>query len=214
MFVYNCGDASLDIFATSVIGIFPFHFGATPALPVSIAPGATQEFQVTFAPTAPGDFFVLLEITSNDSTQPTRLIPASGTGVNTGLLPRLGTNPLAFVGFGTVVSGKDRTLPVQLFNVGTAPLNISAINQTNGSNDFSLSPVPAFPVVIAPGGEFDITFIFTPSGGGPLAADFSLVSDDAQSPLTITTYGTGDQASASYWTQLLQLLGLAHPATP
>jgi len=213
-YVYNCGDASLDISATSVMGLAPFSFGATPTLPVSIAPGATQAFQVTFAPTAAGDAFVLLQITSNDASQATRNIPASGTGVSTGLLPRLATNPIAFVGFGQVVAGSNRSIPVQLFNVGTAPLNISAINLTTGSNDFSLSPAPAFPIIIAPGGEFDVTVQFAPTGGGKLNAVFSAVSDDDHSPLNITAYGTGAQASAGLWTNILTLLGIAHPVTP
>jgi hypothetical protein len=213
-YVYNCGDANLEISATGVIGIAPFTFGAAPTLPVSIAPGATQAFQVTFAPTAAGDAFVLLEITSNDTGQATRNIPASGTGVNTGLLPRLATNPIASVGFGTVVGGQNRTIPVQLFNVGVAPLNISAINHTNGSNDFSITPAPTFPITIPPGGEFDVTFQFAPTGQGSLTADFSIVSVDAQSPLAITAYGSGDLASSSFWAQFLGLLGLAHPASP
>jgi hypothetical protein len=169
---------------------------------------------VTFAPTAAGDAFVLLEITSNDASQATRNIPASGTGVSTGLLPRLATNPIAYVGFGQVTTGTNRSVPVQLFNVGTAPLNISAINLTSGSNDFSLTPAPAFPIVIPPGGEFDLTLQFAPSGGGKLNAVFSAVSDDARSPLNITAYGTGVQASAGLWTNLLTLLGIAHATTP
>ena len=169
---------------------------------------------MTFAPTAAGDAFVLLEITSNDASQATRNIPASGTGVSTGLLPRLATNPIAFVGFGQVEAGSNRSIPVQLFNVGTAPLNISAINLTTGSNNFSLSPAPAFPIIIPPGGEIDVTVQFAPTGGGKLNAVFSAVSDDAHSPMNITAYGTGAQASADLWTNILTLLGIAHPVTP
>src|SRR5205814_8007867 len=156
-YVYNTGDAALDITASSVVGPGPFTFGSTPALPVSLASGATQEFKVTFAPTTTGDDFVLLQLTTNDPTQATRSIPASGTGVNTRLVQRLATNPISIVGFGTVETGANRTVPVQLFNVGTAALNISAITLTTGSNDFSLNPAPTFPIVIPPGDESDIT---------------------------------------------------------
>lgn len=213
-YAYNCGDADLIISATSVIGDGAFTFGATPTLPVTLSPGATQAFQVTFAPSNPGDTLVLLEITSNDTAQATRNLPASGTGVNTGLLPRLAANPITSVGFGTVIGGQTRSIPVQLFNVGTAPLNISAINQINGSNDFSITPAPAFPITIAPGGEFDVTFQFAPMGQGPLTATFSIISDDAQSPLTLTASGSGDLASSAFWAPILGFLGLAQPATP
>ena len=210
VYVYNCGDAGLEISAISIFGTAPFTLAAIPVLPVSIAPGATHAFQVTFDPTAPGDAFDWLKITCNDA-QPSPLIFTSGTGVSTGLLPRLATNPIATVGFGTVFSGTDRTIPVQLLNVGTAPLNISAINRTSGSNDFSIFPVPAFPIAIPPGGQFNIAFKFAPSGGGPIAAIFSVTSDDTQSPLTITTSGTGYDPSAIFWSSFLEQLGLAQP---
>ena len=208
-YVYNCGDAALEITALNVLGSAPFTFGTTPALPVSIAPAATQAFQVTFAPTAPGDAMVLLEITCNDPTQSPRLVPASGTGVNTGLAPRLATNPIASILFGTVLSTANRTIPVQLLNVGTASLNLASLSLTNGSPDFSLDPAPTFPITIPAGGVTEVTFKFAPSSGGALSAEFSAVSDESRSPLTLRTFGTGDQTSARYLRRLLILLGLA-----
>ena len=210
-YVYNSGEAALDISASSVVGPGPFTFGSTPALPVSVAPGATQEFQVTFAPTATGDDFVLLQLTTNDPTQATRRIPASGTGVNTGLVQRLATNPIAAVGFGTVSSGANRAVQVQLFNVGSAALSISSVTRTSGSNDFSLNPAPSFPLVIPAGGESDITLQFAPSGSGATTAEFTIASDDPRSPLRLAARGTGVQAAAGFWAQLLTFLGIAHP---
>lgn len=240
-YVYNCGNASLDISATSIVGPGPFTFGAAPAVPVSIAAGATQAFQITFAPTTTGDDFVLLELSTNDPSQATVMISASGTGVNTGLLPRIAINPVASVGsattpnsgtgvntnrnliqiltpnpfagagFGTVTTGTNRTITVQLFNVGTAALNIASINLTNGSPNFSLNPAPAFPIAVAPGAESDITLQFAPSGSGALAAEFTIVSDDPHSPLKLTASGTGIQATSGFWTQFLTQLGLGHP---
>jgi hypothetical protein len=210
-YVYNCGDAALDITATTVLGPGPFTFGSTPALPVSVAPGATQEFQVTFAPNATGDDFVLLELTTNDPGQTNPLIQASGTGVNTGLVQRLATNPIAAVGFGPTATGANRTVSVQLFNVGSAALSISSITRTSGSNDFSLNPAPSFPIVIPPGGESDITLQFAPSGSGAMTAEFTLASDDPRSPLKLSARGTGVQATAGFWARLLTFLGIAHP---
>lgn len=210
-YVYNCGNASLDISASSVVGSGFFTFAATPALPVSVAPGATQAFQVTFAPTSPGDIFALLQLTTNDPNQATRTIPASGTGVNTGLVQRLATNPIASIGFGTVTTGTNRAVTVQLFNVGTAALNIASITLSNESANFSLNPAPTFPIAIPPSGESDITVQFAPSGGGALTAEFTIASDDPTTPLKLTAAGTGFQAAAGFWNQFLTLLGLAHP---
>lgn len=210
-YVYNSGDAALNITATNVIGLAPFTFGSTPGLPVSVAPGATQTFQVTFAPTAAGDEFVLLQLTTNDPSQATRTISASGAGVSTGLVQRLAANPIATVGFGAVTSGSNRTIAVQLFNVGTADLSVTSISRTGGSSDFSLNPAPSFPIAIPAGGESDITFQFAPSGSGAQQAEFSIVSDDPRSPLKLTARGVGVQASSGFWAKILSFLGIAHP---
>jgi hypothetical protein len=210
-YVYNCGNSSLDISAASVISTDPFTLGANPAIPVSIAPGATQKFEVTFAPTAAAEPFGIFSLTTNDPTLATRFIALSGTGVNTGLVQRLATNPIASMGFGTVTTGTNRTIPVQLFNVGTAALNVSSITLTNGSNDFSLNPAPAFPIAIAAGGESDVTFQFAPSGSGALSAEFTIASDDPHAPLKLAANGNGIQAASGFWTQILTLLGIGHP---
>lgn len=210
-YVYNCGNAPMIISAASVIGTAPFTFGATPALPVTIDPAGTQPFEVTFAPTATGDAFAVLELTANDA-QGTHTIAASGLGVNTGLVQRLATNPLSTVGFGTVFVGLNRTIPVQLFNVGTAGLSVTAITLTSGSNDFSMNPAPTFPIAIPPGGESDITIQFAPSGSSAVAAQFTIASDDPHAPLKLLyASGAGVQASAAFWAQFLTLLGLGHP---
>jgi hypothetical protein len=185
-YVYNCGDAPLDIASATIAGVTPFRVEPAPALPVSVAPGATQPFQITFAPTAPGDAFATLVFETNDATQPAQSIPLSGTGVNTNLAPRLASNPIGAIGFGPVVLGASRTVTLQLFNVGTSPLRITAIAQTSGSNDIALSPAPGFPITIQPGAESDVTLQFTPTATGPATAVFSIASSDALSPATIT----------------------------
>jgi hypothetical protein len=127
------------------------------------------------------------------------------------LAQRLATNPIATMGFGTVTTGTNRTISVQLFNVGTAALNISGITLSNGSNDFSLNPAPTFPVPIAAGGESDITFQFAPSGSGALSAEFTIASDDPHAPLKLVANGSGIQAASGLWTQILTALGIGHP---
>ncbi|HZZ37518.1 MAG TPA: choice-of-anchor D domain-containing protein [Acidobacteriaceae bacterium] len=210
-YVYNCGNASLDITAASIIGVGSFTLGATPAIPVSIAPAATQSFEVTFAPTTTGDSLVVVNLTTNDPTLSTRTIAASGTGVNTGLVQRLATNPISTLGFGTVTTGTNRTVTVQLFNVGTAALNVASMNLSSGSADFSLNPAPSFPLAIAAGGESDVTIQFAPSGSGALSAQFTIASDDPHAPLLLTASATGVQTASGFWSQFLQLLGIGHP---
>ena len=216
-YVYNCGLAALNISAATVVAVGEFTLGATPALPVSIPPGATQAFEMTFAPTAPGDVLAVLQLTTDDPAHGSPTIAASGTGINTGLVQRLATNPIFRVQFGTVATGTNRTVPLQLFNVGTAALKISNIsissspkNPACNSTDFSLTPAPAFPIVIPPGGVSEVTLQFAPSGGDLLCAEFAIASDDPLSPRTIGLVGIGSQDGSGFWAWLLRLLGLAH----
>ena len=217
-YAYNCGDAGLDITSASILGTGPFTITSTPVAPLTIAPGATQVFQVTFSPTDPGDVFVFIDLATSDPAHANPLLAASGTGVNTALVQRLATNPIASLGFGTVSIGFNRAIPVQLFNVGTAPLTISNIalsaapaNPACTSADFSLVPAPTFPIVIPPGGESDVTFQFAPAGAGALCAEFTITSDDPIPTRTLLATGTGILPSAGFWATLLQNLGLGHP---
>lgn len=152
-----------------------------------------------------------IDVVTNDPSQATRTISASGTGVSTGLVQRLATNPIATVGFGTVTSGSNRTIAVQLFNVSTADSSVTSISRTGGISDFSLNPAPSFPIAIPVGGESDITLQFAPSGSGAVQAEFTIASDDLRSPLKLTASGVGVQASSGFWAKIPNLLRIAHP---
>ncbi len=209
IYVYNCGDAPLTVTGISPTG-GPTDFDVSPSatFPATIAPGGTQSFDMTFKPTSAGDARAAFDIASNDSGSP-YLILASGRGITAPLTPRLGTNPISQTGFGTVSSPSDRTLPLQLFNVGTADLHISAINRKDGSSDFTIDPAPAFPMTIAPGAETDVTLKYHPTGNGDAKATFQIVSDDPHSPRSVVVTGTGAAVSGSLWPIILVLLGVA-----
>jgi hypothetical protein len=213
-YVYNCGNAALVISAITPVGTAPITLGANPAIPVTINPAATQAFQVTFAPTAAGNSFIAFKIDTNDPGVATYFISASGTGVTTGLAPRLATNPISTILFGTVTVGNNRTVPVDLLNVCTAILNIASINPTGGSGDVTLNPAPAFPIAILPGAKTNVTFQFSPSGAGPISTVFAVVSDDPSSPQSLKASGTGFLASVGFFKKILVFLGLAHLQNP
>src|SRR6185437_3305865 len=160
--------------------------------------------------TGSNNSFGLLQFDTNDASG-TQFISLSGSVVNTGLTQRLALNPTASCFFGTVELPDNRILSVQLFNVGFAPLNITNIARTAGSDNFALSPAPTFPLpAIPPDGESEITIQFTPSGAGNLSAEFTISSDDPHGPVKITTFGTGLVPAAGPMAELLRLLGLVH----
>ncbi len=208
IYVYSCGDAPLTVTAiTKIAGSADFAIDPSAAFPATVAPGATQTFNVIFSPSSAGDQSAGFDIVSNDPGSPFVLL-ASGRGVPAGA-PRLATNPSVATGFGTVQGKGSRTVPLQLFNTGTADLHVSAINVT-GSSDFSVDPAPALPITIAPGAETDVTLKYQPSENGNVQAVFEVVvSDDARLSRKIQANGTGIAVSGSLWPIVLVLLGVA-----
>ena len=206
-YVYNSGDAPLQI--TTVSATPPFSVGSDPAMPASIPRGGTQKFQINYTEIGNHDSFGLLQFSTNDASG-TQFISLSGSVVGAGFVQRLAANPGGNAGFGIVELPANRTISIQLFNVGLAPLNITGITRTAGSADFTLNPAPTFPIPIAAGGESDITIQFQPSGAGALKAEFTIASDDPHGPLKITASGTGSIPTAGPIAELLRLLGLSH----
>ena len=203
-YVYNSGDVALQI--TAVSATPPF---SVPAGAVSIPPGGTQKFDVTYTETGSNNSFGLLQFDTNDASG-TQFISLSGSVVNTGLTQRLAANPGANCGFGIVEMPANRSISVQLFNVGFADLNISGITRTAGSADFTLNPTPAFANPIAAGGAADFAIQFEPSGAGARNAEFTISSDDPHGPLKITATGTGTIPTSGPMADLLRMLGLTH----
>jgi hypothetical protein len=90
--------------------------------------------------------------------------------------------------FEPVVPGQPRVLLLNLFNVGTAPLNITAI--TGGSAEFTLAN-PVLPPPIAPGATQIVGVHFQPAAAGIFKSSFQITSDgDGPSgPVTINASG-------------------------
>ncbi|UWZ84399.1 choice-of-anchor D domain-containing protein [Occallatibacter riparius] len=205
-YVYNSGDTALQI--TAAHATVPFSVGADPAIPVTIQPGATQKFQITFTDNVAHEPHGLLQFDTNDPSG-TQFISLSGTVIDSKLKQRLAVNPTSSCGFGIVEVGSNRTIPVQVFNVGTAPLNVTGITRTSGSADFSINPALPTPIPpIAAGAELDFTIQFAPSGAGDLNAEFTIASDDPHGAVKITTSGTGSLATAGAFAQFLRSLGI------
>jgi hypothetical protein len=82
---------------------------------------------------------------------------------------------------------------VTITNSGGAALTISAatISGTNASQ-FQLSPQPALPATLQPGGSMTIGAVFTPTSTGPKAATLQLTTNDPATPQpSVTLRGLG-----------------------
>ena len=110
------------------------------------------------------------------------LTPATG--------PSLAVN--GDLAFGPVAVGQFEDRIVQLFNVGSADLDITSFERVAGSSAFEIVSGPPTPVTVPPGEEVDYTVRFTPPASGPFTATFQVESNDPFDPHhQIPASGTG-----------------------
>lgn len=103
------------------------------------------------------------------------------------LTPLISTNPPAggTLIFGDVCLGEDKTLILDITNVGDGPLTISNL-APNGSGVMLSSP-PVTPFDLAPGAHAYIDVTVTPTGTGPHVGSVVVTSNSGGSPGTTTT---------------------------
>jgi hypothetical protein len=109
---------------------------------------------------------------------------------------------------GDVKVGESKTVLVQIYNYGTADLNVSSVTMT-GDAGFTFTSGPATPLVIAPntsiGVDYQVTF--TPSAVGQVFAVVQIVSDDEDEPVVeVTLTGVGIIAEVSPIQQIQNIL--------
>ena len=114
---------------------------------------------------------------------------------------------LLFWDLGDVEVGESRTVLVQIYNVGTADLNVSSVTLT-GNTGFTLTG-PATPLVIAPntsiGVDYEVTF--TPSADGLASAVVQILSDDEDEPdVKVDLQGVGIIAEVPPTQQIQNIL--------
>lgn len=146
-----------------------------------LLPDSSFNDTVRFSPTSSGAVSGELTIVSNAQTSPT-IVPLSGTGTTN---VTLSIDPES-ISFGEVIVGDFVDTTVTLTNGGNDTLRITSF--TSGDPAFTLeSPV----MNIAPGGAEMFTIRFTPGAAGPVSSAFTIASNAASSPHTISVDGIG-----------------------
>ena len=104
--------------------------------------------------------------------------------------PRLYCSPS--LGFGSVPTGGKGTLPIYLYNCGTAQLSISAMSFIGAAN-FKLDPAPTFPINIDPGkvAPGNLTVVYSPTAVGDESATLDIESNDPSASFVLTAIGRG-----------------------
>ena len=84
--------------------------------------------------------------------------------------------------FNSVCIGQSSSRILQLFNVGSSPLNISSISRVAGSSDIEIVSGPPTPITVAPNEEIDYMVQFSPTAEGSKTATLQINSDDPFQP--------------------------------
>jgi hypothetical protein len=186
----NIGSADLNISLITVNGTeFSISGVSTPK---TISAGQSAQAVVTFSPTVAGSATGSISITSNDPVNPTLLVSLAGTGTTTPT-GQLSAIP-ASLSFGTVATGSSANQQIQLTNTGNAAVNISSV--TASGTGFSATGL-TLPATVSPSQSVSLTASFAPSAAGSAAGSLSILSDAANSPLSIPLSGTGAQPGLS-----------------
>ncbi len=177
----NAGDGALDIQSLAFSGANPGDFVVTGlALPTTLAPGDSSNFQIEFTPGAPGSRSATLQIQSNDPAEPTLLVQLSGLG--TKVLPDIDAIP-PLLDFGSVFLGQFSVDTLLIRNSGDAGLVVTEISLA-GANvaDFTLRATPP-PFTIAPGQNQKLLVGFQPVDLGMKAGIIAIASNDPDQPV-------------------------------
>jgi uncharacterized repeat protein (TIGR01451 family) len=141
-----------------------------PALPATLATGATMQVQLQFTPTASGGTGGVLKF---DTTAGPWALSTSAVGQSAG--PELQQFPCC-LSYGGVVVGSTKTDTINFSNQGAAPLIINSYNLP--SAPFSVTGLPPAGSSIASGQSFAATFTFAPTSLGLFTDALELNTND------------------------------------
>lgn len=193
--IQNTGSAALTVTAiarcTSPATSAEFTWTA-PALPFTVAAGASATLSAHYAPTAAGTDTGCIALTTNASNGPTTNLAVNGTGV-VPAAPRIAVAPTSLA-FGNVTVAASSPLTFTISNTGTAALTGTVARASGTSTEFAVSPAS---FNVAAGGSQVVTVTYGPTGTGADAGSIAVSSNDTTAPTSsVTLSGTGVAAPA------------------
>jgi len=188
--IANLGTAPLTIHsAASSSARFTL---TSPALPVTIAPGAQRVAVIRFAPVTAGSEQATLVIASDDPVMTSSVVNLRGVGTGGTVAAPVISVSASSLDFGSVTQGSSATRTLTISNTGTAPLAVSGLVT---SAPFTVTPASI--ASIAAGASATVTVTFAPSAAGAVSRNMTISSNDtARGTLTVSLSGTGTAAPA------------------
>jgi hypothetical protein len=186
--IRNPGTAALTVTQASITGTGFTSSGLT--LPLSVPPGGSSAFNVGFTPASAANYSGSVTLISNTPNSPL-VVPLAGTGISTNL--QLSASP-ASLNFGSQTTGTSAVKTVTISNTGNSSVSISQITESGAAfNNAALG----LPLTLAAGQSTSFLVAFSPTATGSLTGSITVVSNAANSPLTIALSGTGVQPQIS-----------------
>ena len=160
------------------------------SLPIVLTPGKNVTLGISFTPTVTGSTVgtIVMVTTSSNHRNWKRTITAtislSGTAVTSS---QLSTNP-GSLSFGTVAVGSTQTGWETLTNSGNFTVTISRVTTTGPG---FTTPSLTLPLTLAAGQSLSLGVTFSPQSSGTATGSIAILSNAANSSLSIPLAGTG-----------------------
>jgi len=185
--IRNVGDVNLQLGSVMPSGIHAAAFTmlGDPSGDL-IAPGEGVSLSVVYTAVQDGEG-TELSIASDDSEQPTLLVPMDA-GISTGML-EIQPNP---VDFGNVAAGVTARRSATLRNIGNAPLALNSL--VVSGEPFSLSTSPTLPMTLAPQESTSVDMAFSPTEDGAWWSYLWATTDEFSGFHAIPLVGTAGDA--------------------
>ena len=180
--VKNSGTASLTISQATVSGT-GFSLSGM-AVPMTLAPGQSANFNVQYAPQSAGSVTGAVSIISNAPNSPTT-VALSGTGTTATATISVSPSSLSF---GTMTTGTVTTQPITITNTGNANVSISSVSATVGGA-FSIASGGGA-VTLSPNQSTSVSVQFAPTSAGSKAGTVTIASNATGSVSSVPLSGT------------------------
>jgi Abnormal spindle-like microcephaly-assoc'd, ASPM-SPD-2-Hydin len=180
--VRNSGTANLTISQATVTGA-GFSLSGL-ALPLTLAPGQSGNFNVQYVPQGAGNVTGAVSILSNAPNSPAT-VALSGTAVAASYT--ISVNP-GSLSFGSVNNGSTAAQSFTVTNTGNSNVAISGVTAT-GAGYSIVSGAGA--VTLSPNQSTAVSVQFAPSAGGSASGSATILSNASGSNSTVSLSGTG-----------------------
>ena len=151
----------------------------------TVPPATSAQLQVQYTPDDAASDSAIIEVISNDPTEPSYLIDLVGEPT----VPEISVSPSPAVDYGMMDLGGSMTKTITVSNVGTGPLQISTIYFVGNSPAFSF--VNSFAGSLAAGSSATIDIEYAPDDHIQDVSTVNILSDDPNIPVhSLTLSGT------------------------